>query len=228
MFATLLASFNLMAQPIEQLVRLAIIEVDSTQLDSYNAFLKEEVEASVEKEPGVITLYAIAEKENPERITLFETYADLDKYKAHLATPHFLKYKGGTAQMVNHLQLVEAQPMFYVRKAEISKADSSEILIRLIKLEIARDELSNFNQLAQTVMFPALKAEPGVLVFYAVAEKKDPTRISILEVYANSEAYKAHLNTSHFIKYKEESKNMIKSLKVIDVTPISLGSKPQG
>ena len=44
-------------------VRLSRIIVDPTRLDKYNAFLKEEIEASMALEPGVLTLYATAEKE---------------------------------------------------------------------------------------------------------------------------------------------------------------------
>lgn len=222
-----LVSPKVVAQNNKQLVRLAIIEVDTTQLDRYNDFLKEEVEASIEKESGVITLYAIVERENPERVTLFETYADSIQYRAHLATPHFQKYKQGTLQMVKHLELIETQPILYIRKPELSKARGQDLFIRLIKMEINSNEIDNFNRLAQRVMLPGIKTEPGVLVMYAVAEKNEPTRISILEVYANSAAYEKHLNTPHFLEYKAKSKNMVKSLKLIDMKPILLGSKPQ-
>lgn len=214
------------AQNKKQLVRLAVIEVDTTQLGIYNDFLREEIEASIEKEPGVITLFGVAEKENPERVTLFETYADSTQYRSHLATPHFQKYKQGTLHMVTHLELIETQPILYVRKPELSKVSSKDLLIRLIKIELNPSDVENFTILAESVMLPGLKTERGILVMYAVSEKKDPTRVSILEVYANSAAYERHLNTAHFLTYKEESKNMIRSLKLIEVRPILLGSRP--
>lgn len=223
----ILFSLRAIGQNKKQPVRLAIIEVDTTQLDRYNEFLKEEIEASIQIEPGVITLYAVTEKETPERVTLFETYADSSQYRAHIATPHFQKYKQGTLQMVKHLELIETEPLLYVRKKELSKARSHDLFIRLIKLEIDLNEVGNFKELAQSVMLPGIKKEPGVLVMYAVAEKNQPTHISVLEVYANSAAYEKHLNTPHFLKYKTESKNMVKSLKLIDLTAILLGSKPQ-
>jgi quinol monooxygenase YgiN len=215
---------KVMAQKNKQLIRLAIIGVDTTQLDKYNEFLKEEIEASIAKEPGVITLYAVAEKENPERVTLFETYADSSHYKAHLGTPHFQKYKQGTLQMVKHLELIETQPILYVRKNEFSKARSQDLFTRLIKVELKASEINNFNQLAQSVMLPGINKEPGVLIMYAVAHKNQPTSVSILEVYANFSAYEKHLKTSHFLKYKSQSKNMVESLKLIDVKPVLLGS----
>jgi quinol monooxygenase YgiN len=216
----------LMAQTQKQLVRLAIIVVDTAQLDRYNEFLSEEIEASIQKEPGVITLYGVAEKENPERVTLFETYADSTQYRAHLTTPHFQKYKQGTLSMVKNLELIETQPILYNRKPALSKARSQDLFIRLIKMEIYSDSVESFHKLANNVMLPGIKEERGVLVMYAVAEKKRPAHISILEVYANADAYEKHLKTSHFRKYKAESKRMIKSLTLIDVKPILLGSKP--
>ena len=227
LIAISLLSDVLMAQTQkQQLVRLAVIEVDSTQLDRYREFLREEIEASIQKEPGVITLYGVAEKEKPERITLFETYADSAQYKAHLATPHFQKYKQGTLQMVKHLELMETQPILYIRKPELSKARSEDLLIRVIQIEINPNTTESFRKLANNVMLPGLKKEPGVLVIYAIEEKKRPTHIHILEVYANTEAYEKHLKTSHFLQYKNESKSMIKTMTRVDVTPILLGAKP--
>lgn len=223
----LLSSSPAVAQKKKPLVRLAVIEIDASQLDTYNQFLREEIEASIQKEPGVITLYGVAEKENPERITLFETYVDSSQYKAHLSTPHFQKYKKGTLEMVKHLELIEVQPILYVRKPELSKARHQDLFIRFIKMEIDPKETESFRKLVQRVMLPGLKNEAGVLVMYAVAEKNAPTHISILEVYASSAAYEKHLNTPHFLKYKAWSTNMVNVLKMIEVKPIFLGSKPQ-
>lgn len=94
-----------------QMVRLARIVVDSTQIENYNILLKEEIQASLKKEPGVLTLYATAEKNRPTHITILEIYASVDAYKKHILTPHFLKYKTGTKDMVKSLELVEVDPL---------------------------------------------------------------------------------------------------------------------
>ena len=102
------------AKPIpaeNNLVRLSKITVDPAQLDAYNAFLKEEIEASMRLEPGVLTLYATAEKEAPHKVTILEIYADRTAYESHLQTPHFQKYKQGTLSMVKELELVDVKPL---------------------------------------------------------------------------------------------------------------------
>ncbi|MDX2302821.1 MAG: putative quinol monooxygenase [Microscillaceae bacterium] len=100
-----------LAQEKNQMVRLAKLVIDSTQLENYKAALKEEIEASVRLEPGVLTLYAVSEKENPTHITILEIYADVDAYKAHIQTPHFIKYKTTTQEMVKSLELIETVPL---------------------------------------------------------------------------------------------------------------------
>ena len=60
---------------------------------------------SLRTEPGVLTMYAVAEKDNPCNITILETYAGEAAYKSHIASPHFQKYKQGTLHMVKSLVL---------------------------------------------------------------------------------------------------------------------------
>ena len=93
------------------LVRLSKIIVDPAQLDAYNVFLKEEIEASMRLEPGVLTLYATYEKDAPHHVTILEIYADSVAYESHLKTPHFQKYKQGTIEMVQELELVDVKPL---------------------------------------------------------------------------------------------------------------------
>lgn len=107
----LLSAGHTFSQPKSQMVRMAKIVVDPAQLEAYKAFLKEEIEASVRLEPGVLTLYAMSEKDNPAHITILEIYASTDAYKAHIQTPHFQKYKTGTKDMVKSLELVETVPL---------------------------------------------------------------------------------------------------------------------
>ena len=58
----------------------------------------------------------MSEKDNPSHITIMEIYASVDAYKAHIATPHFQKYKVGTEHMVKSLELVEVDPICLVRR----------------------------------------------------------------------------------------------------------------
>jgi 4-carboxymuconolactone decarboxylase len=99
------------AQGQKQMVRLAKLEIDSTQLDSYKIFLKEEIEASIKLEKGVLTLYAVFEIKKPNHLTILEIYEDKKVYEKHIQTPHFKKYKEGTKDMVKAIELIETIPL---------------------------------------------------------------------------------------------------------------------
>ena len=111
LFLTSIEVFSQGPKQNKQMVRIAKLIIDDKQLDSYKAALKEEIEASVRLEPGVLTLYAVSEKNNPSHITILEIYADSSAYKSHLQTPHFINYKTATKDMVKALELVEADPL---------------------------------------------------------------------------------------------------------------------
>ena len=102
------------ARPV---VRLAELEIDPAQIDRYLTFLRDEIATSIRVEPGVLTLYAVRLKSNPTHIRLFEMYADTTAYNAHIVSPHFTKYKLGTADMVKSLVLHETEPFLLGTKS---------------------------------------------------------------------------------------------------------------
>jgi quinol monooxygenase YgiN len=93
------------------IVRLAELQIDPAQRETYLALLREEIEASIRLEPGVLTLDAVALKNAPDQIRLMEIYADQAAYEAHLKSAHFIKYKNATAGMVTSLTLRETVPI---------------------------------------------------------------------------------------------------------------------
>ena len=97
-----------------------------------------------------------------------------------------------------------------------SNAQSSNSMYRIAKIKVDTNQLSAYKVALQEQMNAAIKLEPGVLSYTAVADKKDATQITILEVYASQEAYQAHILTAHFKKYKETVKDMVLALELID------------
>lgn len=89
------------------IVRLSRVEVDPAYRDEYMKFAVEVGEISLRTEPGVLTMYAVQEKDNPCIITILETYASQEAYRSHIASDHFRKYKQGTLHMVKNLQLLD-------------------------------------------------------------------------------------------------------------------------
>src|SRR4051794_18181944 len=74
-------------------VRVAEIDIDPAQIQRFADAVREEIRASIRDEPGVLALNAVALKDDPSKIRVFEMYVDAAAYASHLTTPHFLKFK---------------------------------------------------------------------------------------------------------------------------------------
>ena len=93
------------------ITRIAEIEVNDGCLDAYLAAAHNVGTKSVETEPGVICIFPMQVREQPNTIRIVEIYRDDEAYQAHLQTPHFLEYKQGTLHMVKSLRLVDTEPL---------------------------------------------------------------------------------------------------------------------
>jgi quinol monooxygenase YgiN len=93
------------------MVRISEIQIDPARLDEYNAILKEESEASVRLEPGVLSIFPMYQRENPTEVRILEIYASRAAYESHIQSPHFQKYKTMTLSMVKSLKLIDMETL---------------------------------------------------------------------------------------------------------------------
>jgi len=99
-------------------------------------------------------------------------------------------------------------------------AQSKNMMIRLSEIEIDSNYLKEYNSILQEESRASVQLEAGVIAIYPMYQKENPTQVRILEIYANREAYEAHLKTPHFQKYKTSTLKMVKSLKLVDMDNI--------
>lgn len=104
-------------------------------------------------------------------------------------------------------------------------AQNNTQMVRLAKIKIDSMQIKEYQKALKKQMKAAISKEKGVLTYYAMADKSDSSKITILEIYANKEAYEAHIKTKHFLEYKEIVKNMVKSLELIDMNMIGWANK---
>ncbi len=101
--------------------------------------------------------------------------------------------------------------------------ESGDLVVRFAKLEIDSARLDMYLEFLTEGIRTSIDTEPGVLTMYAVQEERDPAQITILEIYASDSAYQSHLQTDHFLKYKQGTIDMFRSLELVDVDPILFG-----
>lgn len=92
-------------------VRMADLEIVPSRLDAYIAAVTEEIESSIDIEDDVFAIYALASKEQSNRLRFFEIYADADAYLLHRETPHFKKYINATQSMITARRLIVGTPI---------------------------------------------------------------------------------------------------------------------
>ena len=102
---------------------------------------------------------------------------------------------------------------------------SADGVIRLSKIEVNTEYLEEYLRFAAEVGEISLRTEPGVLAMYALQEKDNPCNITILETYASQEAYRSHIASAHFQKYKLGTLHMVKNLQLLDQTELNPSNK---
>jgi quinol monooxygenase YgiN len=101
----------------------------------------------------------------------------------------------------------------------------SERIVRVAEIEIDPAQLEAYKAAVKLEIESSVLIEPGVLALYAVSNKDNPTHVIVFEIYADRDAYEAHLETPHFKQYKATTQDMVRSLKLRETVPIALGAK---
>jgi quinol monooxygenase YgiN len=112
-------------------------------------------------------------------------------------------------------------------QAEASAELAQEPYIRVAEIEIDAARVDEYRAAVKEEIEGSIRLEPGVLALYAVHDKHNPARVRVFEIYADEAAYRAHLQTPHFAKYKAAVQDIVKSLNLLETMPIALGSRPR-
>ncbi len=91
------------------------------------------------------------------------------------------------------------------------------MMVRVSEIEVHTKHLEQYKAILKYEAEASVRLEPGVIAIFPMSQRERDTEFRILEIYANREAYEAHLKTPHFQKYKSETLHMVKSLKLIDM-----------
>lgn len=138
------------------IIRLSKVVVDPAYLDEYIRYATEVGEISLLTDPGVLTMYALQEKDNPCNITILETYASQEAYRKHIASAHFQKYKQGTLHMVKNLQLLdqnELTPSYKVVNYIKTRNNMAQKIIQTAGRQQLGDFAPEFAHLNDDILF---------------------------------------------------------------------------
>jgi quinol monooxygenase YgiN len=98
-------------------------------------------------------------------------------------------------------------------------------IVRIAELEIDPVQLEAYKLALKEEIETSIRVEPGVLALYAVSVKEHPEQIRLFETYRDASSYQSHLQSPHFKTYKDRTRQMVKSLRLLETEPILLGTK---
>ena len=104
---------------------------------------------------------------------------------------------------------------------------TGDLMIRIAELSIDPEFLEEYLAILKEESAASMRLEPGVICIYPIYMREDPAEIRLLEIYADTTAYQSHLRTPHFQKYKNATRDMVKSLRLVDMEAIDPGTMNQ-
>ena len=135
-------------------------------------------------------------------------------------TPDHLVYGTDYPYVAPHVIKANIERM----KNHLSVAERDSLIIRIAEIEVHDGYLEPYLAAAHNVGTKSVETEPGVICIFPMQSKEDSTQVRILEIYASTEAYQRHLSTAHFLRYKQGTLHMVRSLKLLDMRPLDLES----
>ena len=103
---------------------------------------------------------------------------------------------------------------------------TNALLVRIAEIEVNDGYLEEYLAAAHHVGTKSVESEPGVICIFPMQVKDAPNTIRILEIYRDDEAYQAHLQTPHFLEYKQGTLHMVKSLQLVATEPLAPEAMP--
>lgn len=103
--------------PPQPVIRIFELDIKPERREAFNELGRHNISQSVNSEAGVLAMYALADKGNPNKIYVVEAYRDEAAYQAHRASPHFRRWLDGAKDMIAARRVVETVPVIFGSKA---------------------------------------------------------------------------------------------------------------
>ena len=95
-------------------------------------------------------------------------------------------------------------------------AETASMIFRISEVEVHPEYVESYLPFAAEVAAASVKTEPGIVSIFPMQDKNNPCQFRIIEIYADEEAYKSHIASAHFQKYKQGTLHMVKRLALLD------------
>lgn len=90
------------------------------------------------------------------------------------------------------------------------------MIFRISEVEVYQEYAKSYLPFAAEVAEASVKTEPGVISIFPMRDKNNPCQFRIIEIYTDEAAYKSHIASAHFQKYKQGTLHMVKKIALLD------------
>lgn len=111
-------------------------------------------------------------------------------------------------------------------QSENPNMELDSMLVRISEIDVYPQYLDEYMKAALTVGANSVANEPGVVCIYPMVQKRDGSKVRILEIYRDMEAYRHHISTPWFQIYKQGTLHMVKHLDLVDMFPMNPAAMP--
>lgn len=101
---------------------------------------------------------------------------------------------------------------------------TDSMLVRISEIEVYPEHLREYLDYALMVGETSVREEEDVIAIFPMTQQRDSCQIRILEIYKNMDAYRRHIASVHFQRYKQGTLHMVKSLDLVDMHPMNAGA----
>lgn len=101
------------------------------------------------------------------------------------------------------------------------------MITRLFRLERDMAQETYYNEVGANNLTTSIKTEPGTLAMYATHVPDDPKTCYVFEVYADDDAYNAHVSSAHFKAFGKMAMEVLTDRAVYQLVPQLLVEKAE-
>lgn len=103
----------------------------------------------------------------------------------------------------------------------------NDMLVRISEIEVTPGSRAEYLAILEEEARKSVEVEPGVIGIFPMLRSDDSSQVRIVEVYRNRSAYEAHIASSHFQRYMASTRDMLKSLQLVDMQVVDPESMPK-
>ena len=109
-------SLSTQAEPI---IRIFEMQIRPESVEQFTELGKHNIRQSVNTEQGVLGMYVMTDKTDPNKFYVVEAYADETAYQAHLVSPYFQAWFNGAKEMIVSRKMIETNPVVFGSKSVV-------------------------------------------------------------------------------------------------------------